>query len=343
MHDTIPSRCHVVAAELLCAVGAAVATLPGQELVPHVEPRLELGGVAFDTRRGRLVAFGTSGHLYEFEGTLPLLRLPVGAGNGPLPRRYTQMVYDEARDHVLLFGGDNGNVPLGDTWIYDGAAWRAGASTISPPRRSGAAITYDPDRERVVMYGGRDSPFSLTDTWEHDGSQWWRRSPGTVPPAGDYAMTFDGANRAVTMVGTSVPPAPDVSLWTWNGADWTRRSVAGPVPSRRIGGNFVYDARRRRGVLFASTSSIGSTIPQEAWEWDGAAWTLAAQRPEFERVGPAVWYDTMRGEIVVADGTTGYSSPRSGVGIRDWVAWDGAVVRTIRDRPVPWPRYRQGL
>lgn len=211
--------------------------------------------MAFDTRRERLVAFGTSGHLYEFEGTRALLRLPVRSGNGPVSRRNTQMVYDEARDHVLLFGGDNGNSPFGDTWTYDGAAWRVAVSTIAPPRRSSAAITYDPVRERVVMYGGFDLPRNLTDTWEHDGSQWSRRSPSAVPPAGSYAMTYDGTNRIVTMVGTAVPPAPDVSVWTWNGVDWAQPPVAGPVPSRRNSGNFIYDARRGRCVLFASTTS----------------------------------------------------------------------------------------
>ncbi|MEO8452633.1 MAG: hypothetical protein ABI647_22765 [Gemmatimonadota bacterium] len=46
--------------------------------------------------------------------------LPIGAG---LRRKGTAVAYDEARDRLVLFGGDDGDRTLGDTWEWDGTAW----------------------------------------------------------------------------------------------------------------------------------------------------------------------------------------------------------------------------
>src|SRR5262245_45569236 len=79
---------------------------------------LQNSSSAYDLRRGRLVVFGEAGEIWEFDGDRRLHRAVVDGGPTPLARTNPQLVYDEVRGHVLLFGGLRGNA-LGDTWIWD--------------------------------------------------------------------------------------------------------------------------------------------------------------------------------------------------------------------------------
>ncbi len=49
------------------------------------------------------------------------------AESGPEPRVMGHIAYDTRRDRVVLFGGRRAspaNTDLGDTWEWDGEAWR---------------------------------------------------------------------------------------------------------------------------------------------------------------------------------------------------------------------------
>jgi hypothetical protein len=74
------------------------------------------------------------------------------------------MVFDGTR--VLLFGGEGGSAPFGDTWSWDGKHWRQ-IQDIGPGPRQFVAMAYDSDRSRSVLFGGNgQSGGFLGDTWE---------------------------------------------------------------------------------------------------------------------------------------------------------------------------------
>ena len=80
----------------------------------------------------------------------------VGIANdhSPGPRYGHEMVYDEAREVVVLFGGFGPDgVPKGDTWLWDGQSWRL-AAKIGPSPRRWPAAAYDSHRGVVVLHVG---------------------------------------------------------------------------------------------------------------------------------------------------------------------------------------------
>ncbi len=84
-------------------------------------------GVAFDSRRGRVILFGGIGaegflgDTWAWDGTA----WKKLADAGPEPRAMGYLAYDSRRDRVVLFGGRKGypNGDLNDTWEWDGTSW----------------------------------------------------------------------------------------------------------------------------------------------------------------------------------------------------------------------------
>ena len=91
-------------------------------------PRLG-AGAAYDSKRGLVMLFGGSNErgvlndLWAWNGT-SWRKL---AEDGPEPRVMGFIAYDKRRDRIVLFGGRRAtpeNTDLGDTWEWDGNAWR---------------------------------------------------------------------------------------------------------------------------------------------------------------------------------------------------------------------------
>jgi Kelch motif protein len=88
-------------------------------------------GAAYDSKRGVTVVFGGVdgsgflGDLWAWTGA-EWRKLADASSAGPAPRATGQLVYDQKRDRVVLFGGRNRwpDGDLNDTWEWDGATWR---------------------------------------------------------------------------------------------------------------------------------------------------------------------------------------------------------------------------
>ena len=142
--------------------------------------------MVYDEKRNRTVLFGGMGSgppgqrppllgdLWELDGERWIQREVAG---GPGARSEVGAAYDSKRGRVILFGGAGETGFFGDTWSYDGSAWRKLADTGPEPRGMGY-LAYDRARDRVVLFGGRKGwpDGDLNDTWEWDG-QTWRRVP----------------------------------------------------------------------------------------------------------------------------------------------------------------------
>jgi hypothetical protein len=241
------------------------------------------------------------------------------------------MVYDQARDQVVLFGG-NVNGVIGDTWIWDGTTWTQSTPEHSPAARQNMGMAYDAARGLVVLFGGESSDRYHGDTWTWDGADWTMRNPRHSPTRlTGVGMTYDAARRRVVLFGGSRNDAfgvgPSRDTWTWNGADWTKREPA-HSPSPRFGPGMADDIAHNEVVLFGGNgkySPLGDT-----WTWDGADWTrrTSVDRPS-ARLAPGMAYDVANGDVMLFGGDD------RGSALGDTWSWDGAdwIRRTPPNAP----------
>lgn len=84
-------------------------------------------GAAYDSDRGRIVAFGGAGRkitvcvfgeTFECDG---LCWARARCSSHPSPRQSPAMAYDVRRKKIVLFGGEGASGRLDDTWEYDGS------------------------------------------------------------------------------------------------------------------------------------------------------------------------------------------------------------------------------
>ncbi len=114
--------------------------------------------LAFDPLRQRLVLFGGTDMLggfpadtWEWDG----VSWQQVAIQGPASRVWHRMVYDEARQRVVMCGGALNPTYYFDTWEWDGVAWQ---QTVfgQYPNSSLGGLVYDRSTQRTLSIGGID-------------------------------------------------------------------------------------------------------------------------------------------------------------------------------------------
>jgi len=206
-------------------------------------------------------------------------RMEIPAGS-PAARSSLAMVYDEVRKEVVLFGGATSPVggPLGDTWVWDGAAWSPRTPLTSPPARKGASMVYDKARQRVLLFGGEGIQFrNLNDTWSWTGTTWEQLNTAqgavTPPTRANASMAYDDARQQVVLHDGLQGSGDAADTWIWDGSTW-RQVNTGPgalTPRQRRFASMAYDAARQRTVLFGG--SIVGGVAADTWLWDGTGWS----------------------------------------------------------------------
>jgi hypothetical protein len=180
------------------------------------------------------------------------------------------MVYDSQRGVTVLFGGNDGEVDLGDTWEWDGSNWILITDSGPAPRRL-HDMAYDRTRGVTVLFGGTNYQQGLFgDTWEWDGTAWVQVADSGPCQRGNHAMVYDSARGVAVLFGGGPSFTQELGdTWEWDGTDWRLRLDSGS--SARVYHRLAYDSARGVTVLFGGTSDgmrYGDT-----WEWDGTTWT----------------------------------------------------------------------
>jgi MYXO-CTERM domain-containing protein len=228
------------------------------------------------------------------------------------------MVFDSARQRVVLFGG---MVPNGgggnrngtyydDTWEWDGTTWTQVAST-GPIGRYWHAMAYDSTRQRTVLFGGigfyqNADGFPFGDTWEWDGSSWTQRAMTRPSARGRHAMAYDSARGVTVLFGGDDNSGTEADTWEWDGTAWNQRTPATHPPARDWH-SMAYDAARHATVVFGG-SSVSGYVLGDTWEWDGTTWTHRALEGPAPRYADAMAYDSARGGVVLFGGTAVFNN-----------------------------------
>lgn len=168
-------------------------------------------GMAFDSRRGRVVVFGGRsaspaggdvffGDTWEWDG----LHWELRATNGPASRINASLAYDSSRGVTVLYGGFPGDADK--VWEWDGSSWTSIAPTNSPSSNySQDAVTMAYDSISHEIFLGPTTDGFLTDYfWTWNGVSWTSKGAGfntlfPSPPHG--AMAFDSFHREFVYFG----------------------------------------------------------------------------------------------------------------------------------------------
>ena len=249
---------------------------------------------AFDSFKKQGVLFGGAGSANEtwfVDDVTWTSRAKVEAPALLLP----SMVYDAARQKVVMFGGSTptfANNFIGNLYEWDGGGWTSAGSgpavtlcgtgyffngftgqwqcsdafpaTVVTNHIFAPAVAYDATRSVVVAFGGTG--------WE-----------GT---------------ETLALIGGGPPFTREVSTnetWTYNGA-WTKKSPAHSPP-----------VRREAAMVNAGTKLVlfGGYGRSDTWTWDGTDWTEVTPGASPSARGAAgMAYDPERAKVVLFGGAT---------------------------------------
>ncbi len=72
----------------------------------------------------------------------------------PPQRANSQLAYDPINKKVVLFGGDQLDQTVADTWVFDGKKWEEKKPSLSPSPRAGHALLWLPKAKKLLLLGG---------------------------------------------------------------------------------------------------------------------------------------------------------------------------------------------
>ncbi|MCB9878099.1 MAG: hypothetical protein H6835_10900 [Planctomycetes bacterium] len=159
---------------------------------------------AWDAARGELVVCAPNGTFRWHSGSFSLA---ANVAASPPPRRQAAMVYDAARQRIVLHGGTDAlALSLADVWEFDGAGWtQQQPGGVPPPPHSQHAMTYDSLLSVTRVFAGNSTTLGSTSTT-------------TVPLAEErhYEPTFPAAALQLTP-GCALPRPILTSGLPWLG------------------------------------------------------------------------------------------------------------------------------
>jgi hypothetical protein len=204
---------------------------------------------------------------------------------GPAPSNRTgcALIYDSARNRILLFGGTiwNGTITseLWELGLTPGSSWKlVPINGAPPPARTAMAAIYDAPRDRFLVVGGKGVNPDLTsnylnDVWSYDPNSnvWYQLgTTGTPPsPRASAGLAYDSSRDQLILFGGTFTAFGNVfeynDTWTLSLAGtpaWQSLSLGGTPPSIRHGAGVFYDTVADRVVVFGGAT--GTTIQTDA-------------------------------------------------------------------------------
>lgn len=285
------------------------------------------------TTRARVITVGTAVNYTANYKVMPertwVRKSPVTSP----PDRSLAGLAPDRNGRMMLFGGrsdSTGGGSLGDTWMWDGAAWSQ-IAPIGPLARSGHAMTFHAGHGLTMLFGGyRDA--LLNDTWMWDGTSWLSRGrPSDPAPRSGQAMVHDAARQQLVMFGGNDGTGQLSDTWIWEGCCWTPRMVTGP--SAREGHAMAYDAIRQQVVLFGGRDDSGSGFNGETWLWNGTSWTQSVAPGPPARANAGMAFDALHGHVVLFGGESNMGA------LQDTWVWDGAAWKQMTPGSSPPGRF----
>lgn len=301
-------------------------------------------------------------------GCAPIARAPTAAPLGnwlnitplspthPSARDSFGMTYDPVDGYVVLFGGYNGSVDLGDTWTFQNGIW--GQLNVSGPSpRELPGMTYDAKDGYVLLFGGdccgayqgaRDN--ALGDSWSFVHGKWTQLNLTTRPGNRTApAMAYDTRDGYVLLFGgLSTSTYNDFSdTWSFAKGAWTHltpsTSNSSRPPIARERASMDYDPATRTIVMFGGYSVTAFTTDSDTWTYDSGTWTkvnTTAGRTPSARDDAGLEFDAALNRSVLFGGDSVYAG---GTVANDLWVFVGNNWTSVSVNPRPAARAEFGL
>ena len=222
---------------------------------------------------------------------------PVAGSNGPAARRLYGFASDPGRGVVVLYGGGLGGTftSPGDTWEWDGSAWKQ-IIPVDPEGDGNPAATVAMPLASDPVHGG--VLLASDYLWLWNGRSWKKLDTGGLAP--DSSMAWDVARGVLVHFGGGYGNA----TYEWNGTSWRNATpaLASDSPSARSSHKLAWFPPLQKVVAFGGFS-IGSVYYNDLWSWNGTKWTqLATAGTMPGRAEFAMAFDPNRQELVIQGG-----------------------------------------
>lgn len=207
------------------------------------------------------------------------------ATTGPSARSQAKMVFAPVLGKavnvpVLVGGADIGGDP--HSWTWNGSSWSALSDNSPGADRLWHSLVYDTHRKSALLFGGRTASMLWPDLWGFDGTKWTLLDDGPPDPPDasapvareGAAMAFDTDRNVAILFGGSGFDNYYEDTWEWDSATGTwaeRTGLDGPF--FRSDASMVYDAHRKRAVLFGGLDNVEL---DDTWEYGALAGTCSS-------------------------------------------------------------------
>jgi hypothetical protein len=132
----------------------------------------------------------------------------------PPARIGAQLVYDEAHQQTLLFGGNSLNGYLNDMWLWNGTDWEELSPATLPPAQARYSAIFHEQLQQVMLLGevlvGENQDQPSYQTWLWNGISWSQYTTNAAPTGSIESIAYNVATESVlasVVSGGKLPPA----------------------------------------------------------------------------------------------------------------------------------------
>jgi hypothetical protein len=267
--------------------------------------------------------------------------LPRYLAHNPSPRGAHAMIFDSARNRVVIFGGRQQKVDINETWSYDGNDWTQLQPANSPAVRELPGMAYDISRDRIVLFGGNQQSYintgrtlvqtPLHDTWEFDGAN-WNQILADGPAVTKPILAYDQVRKQTIMIGydskiNTVMYAYDPVAVKWN------QLTPATLPACANEAAMTWEGSNNT-ILFTGGVCATTGTTEDTLEWDGTNWTkVALTNFVGSFLGEAMTYDPDHQNVVLFGG-----APSVGVFLAATYTYSNLIWQVVGDLDYPVPR-----
>ena len=215
------------------------------------------------------------------------------SGTAPEARRDATLVYDDAGNRLLLFGGRQKGQGLNDLWSYDldSGGWTEITAPGGPEPRWGHIAEFDSKRGQIVVFSGQRSGGFFNDTWVFDmtSQEWKQVTPGADVPTPRYGSCsgYDSENDVLYISHGFTNSGRFDDTWAFDlaGQSWTEVSASDARPIKRCLHRCAFDPETNSLLLFGGQSNV-TPILGDLWSYDPSRKEWTELLPEGETPMP---------------------------------------------------------